>query len=57
MMLSMRAHSASETERLGIHYTPKHGGWLNIAEVELNVLGTQCLNRRIPDTMRRAVSA
>jgi hypothetical protein len=46
-------------EQLEIHYTPKHGGWLNIAEIELSVLGSQCLNRRIPDmdTMRRAVSA
>jgi len=36
-------------ERLGIHYTPKHGSWLNIAEIELRVLAGQCLNRRIPD--------
>ena len=28
-------------------YTPKHGSWLNMAEIELNVLGGQCLNRRI----------
>lgn len=36
-------------ERLEIHYTPKHGSWLNIAEIELRVLLGQCLNRRIPD--------
>jgi len=36
-------------ERLEIHYTPKHGSWLNIAEIELRVLSGQCLNRRIPD--------
>jgi hypothetical protein len=30
-------------------YTPKHGNWLNIAEIELNVLMGQCLNRRIDD--------
>lgn len=36
-------------ERLEIHYTPKHGSWLNIAEIELSVLANQCLNRRIPD--------
>ena len=36
-------------ERLEIHYTPKHGSWLNIAEIELSVLGRQCLNRRVPD--------
>lgn len=37
------------TERLEIHYTPKHGRWLNIAECELSVLGRQCLARRIED--------
>lgn len=37
------------TERLEIHYTPKHGSWLNMAEIELSILGRQCLNRRIPD--------
>jgi len=36
-------------ERLEIHYTPKHGSWLNIAEIELRVLFGQCINRRIPD--------
>lgn len=35
--------------RLEIHYTPKHGSWLNIAEIELNVMTKQCLNRRIED--------
>lgn len=46
-------------ERLEIHYTPKHGSWLNMAEIELSVLTKQCLNRRIPDlkTLRREVSA
>ena len=33
--------------RLEIHYTPKHGSWLNMAEAELSVLSTQCLDRRI----------
>ena len=33
--------------RLEIHYTPKHGSWLNIAEIELGVLARQCLDRRI----------
>lgn len=32
------------------HYTPEHGSWLNIAECELSVLATQCLDQRIPDT-------
>ncbi len=35
--------------RLEIHHTPKHGSWLNMAEIELGVLSRQCLNRRIPD--------
>ena len=36
-------------DRLEIHYTPKHGSWLNMAEIELQVLTQQCLSRRIPD--------
>ena len=36
-------------ERLEIHYTPKHGSWLNMAEIEIGVLARQCLERRIPD--------
>lgn len=36
-------------ERLRFHYTPKHGSWLNMAEIELNVLNSQCLDRRIDD--------
>ena len=45
--------------RLQIHYTPKHGSWLNIAEIELSVLTKQCLDRRIPDmkTLRHQVKA
>jgi len=35
-------------KRLEIHYTPKHGSWLNIAEIELSVMTMQCLHRRIP---------
>ena len=35
-------------QRLEIHYTPKHGSWLNMAEIELGVLSGQCLDRRIP---------
>jgi len=38
--------------RLEIHYTPKHGSWLNVAEIELSVLNRQCLDRRIPDIER-----
>lgn len=46
-------------ERLDIHYTPKHGSWLNMAEIELSVLNGQCLDRRIADmeTMQAEVDA
>jgi hypothetical protein len=36
-------------KRLEIHYTPKHGSWLDIAEIELNVMTRQCLSRRVED--------
>jgi len=36
------------THKLEIHYTPKHGSWLNMAEIELSVLARQCLAGRIP---------
>ena len=41
------AEARALAERLEIHYTPKHGSWLNMAEIELSVLGRQCLSRRI----------
>ena len=46
-------------ERLEWHYTPLHGSWLNMAELELSVLARQCLARRIPDepTLRTDVAA
>jgi hypothetical protein len=37
------------TRKLEIHYTPKHGSWLNMAEIELSVLSRQCLDQRLPD--------
>ncbi|HSO26713.1 MAG TPA: transposase, partial [Anaerolineales bacterium] len=37
------------TTRFEFHYTPKHGSWLNMAEIEFSVLGRQCLAGRIPD--------
>lgn len=47
------AFSPEEAHRLAArlewHYTPKHGSWLNIAEIEFSVLARQCLDRRIPD--------
>ena len=44
--------------KLEIHYTPKHGSWLNIAEIELNVMTRQCLSRRIPsiEQLRKELS-
>jgi DDE superfamily endonuclease len=46
-------------ERLEIHHTPKHGSWLNVAEIELSVLARQCLDRRIASAaeLRREVGA
>jgi hypothetical protein len=46
-------------EKLEIHYTPKHGSWLNVAEIELSVLSRQCLDRRIgtAEEVRREVAA
>jgi hypothetical protein len=46
-------------DRLDIRHTPKHGSWLNVAEIELSVLTKQCLSRRIPDisTLRRETAA
>ena len=41
-------HARQLAQRLEIHYTPKHGSWLNIAEIELSALCGQCLDRRIP---------
>jgi len=46
-------------DRLEIHYTPKHGSWLDMAEIEIGVMVRQCLNRRIGDqqTLRREIDA
>ena len=57
-----KAYEPAETkrilEKLEFHYTPKHGSWLNMAEIELSVLNRQCLDRRIPDqeTLKREVA-
>lgn len=47
------------SDRLEIHDTPKHGSWLNMAEIELAILSKQCLDRRVPhiERLRREVSA
>lgn len=58
-----KAFEPSEAERilnrLDFCHTPKHGSWLNMAEIELSVLARQCLDRRIPDlpTLQREVAA
>jgi hypothetical protein len=46
-------------KKLAFHYTPKHGSWLNMAEIELSIVSRQCLERRIPDAamLRREISA
>ena len=57
------AYEPAEARRLAQrfewHYTPKHGSWLNVAEMELSVLARQCLDRRIPDlaALRREARA
>jgi len=47
------------TDKLEIHPTPKHGSWLNIAEIELSVLSRQCLDHRIADldTLKQEIQA
>jgi hypothetical protein len=47
------------SKRIEFHYTPKHGSWLDMAEIELSVLMSQCLNRRIEDkeTLKQEVAA
>ncbi len=58
-----KAFPAGEASRLAgrfeVHHTPKHGSWLNMAEIEIGVLSRQCLARRIPDreTLEREVAA
>src|SRR5262249_29821944 len=46
-------------QRLEFHYTPKHGSWLNMVEIELSVLGGQCLKRRLPtrNTVQQEIAA
>lgn len=45
--------------KLEFHFTPKHGSWLNMAEIEISILSRQCLKRRVPDipTLQREVTA
>ncbi len=59
----LNTHSPAEAKRLAarleIHHTPKHGSWLNMAELDLSVLARQCLRQRLPDraTLAREVAA
>ena len=43
------SHARELARRLEMHHTPKHGSWLNIAEIQISVLARQCLCRRIPN--------
>ena len=58
-----KAFPPEEARRLArkieIHYTPKHGSWLDIAEIGINIMTRECLNRRIPDidTLRAELKA
>ena len=46
-------------KKLELHYTPKHGSWLDIAEISISILSKQCINKRIPDidTLNAEISA
>ena len=63
VMDNLNSHPPAEArrllERLEIHHTPKHGSWLDMAEIELSVLARQCLDRRIPDatTLTQEIAA
>ena len=41
-------------DRIEFHYTPKHGSWMNMAETEINIMKSQCLDRRLPSQLRLA---
>jgi hypothetical protein len=51
------SEARSLAERFEIHYTPKHGSWLNLAEMEIGILSRQCLNRRIGTIERMSSEA
>ena len=55
----MPAEAKRILDKLEFHYTPKHGSWLNMAEIEFSVLARECLDRRIPDkaTLETEVAA
>jgi len=47
--ITLAPHASAGVARLEFHYTPEHASWLNMAEIELSILSTQCLSRRIPN--------
>ena len=53
------AEARQIARKLELHYPPKHGSWLNMAEIELSILQQHCLDRRIPDkaTLRCEIAA
>ena len=51
------AEAQALLERLEFHFTPKHGSWLNMAEIEWSVFERQCLGKRIPSKEKLAVVA
>jgi hypothetical protein len=55
----MPAEARRLVEKLEFHYTPKHGSWLNMAEIELSIVQRQCLDRRLAneDTLKREIAA
>ena len=57
--LSACCRAFAVLDKLEIHYTPKHGSWLNMAEIELSILSRQSLDRRIPDqgTLKKEITA
>jgi hypothetical protein len=59
VVLDNLAEARRMLRKLDFRYTPKHGSWLNMAEIEFAVLSTQCLDRRIPDQaiVRRCIDA
>jgi hypothetical protein len=46
--------STSVADKLEIHYTPKHGSWLNMAEIEMSVMSRQCLGERMDNIQQLA---
>jgi hypothetical protein len=52
-----KAEADRSMNRLCFHFTPPHGAWLNLAEIELSLLARQCLKRRLPDEWTLALES